>query len=163
MSKPLRAGGEVDSYCTKCRLVLNHRIIAMVGPLPKKVECSTCNSHHTYRPYAPGQKPEPGARGAAAGGLSRSKSTSEPRAARVSHVTRAAAAAMEREKTWERATTGKGLAEFKRYDVGATFREGELVRHTKFGDGVVIRILDARKVEVMFKDETRTLAQGLTA
>ena len=57
MSKPLRAGGEVDSYCTKCRLVLNHRIIAMVGPLPKKVECSTCNSHHTYRPYAPGQKP----------------------------------------------------------------------------------------------------------
>jgi hypothetical protein len=152
--KPHKAGGEIDSYCTKCRLVLNHRIIAMVGTTPKRVECSTCSSHHTYRPYAPGAKPEPGDRG---------KAASTPRAARVSHVTRAAAAVMEREKTWERATIGKSLADFKRYDVGATFREGELVRHSKFGDGVVTRILDARKVEVMFKDETRTLAQGLTA
>jgi hypothetical protein len=152
--KAFHAGGEIDSYCTKCRLVLNHRIIAMVGPTPKRVECSTCSSHHTYRPFAPGAKPEPEARG---------RDASTPRAARVSHVTRAAAAVLEREKTWEKATIGKSLTDFKRYDVGATFREGDLVRHTKFGDGVVTRILDARKVEVMFKDETRTLAQGLTS
>ena len=31
MSKPLKTGGEVDSWCTKCKLELNHRIIAMVG------------------------------------------------------------------------------------------------------------------------------------
>ena len=66
-SKTLRAGGEVDSYCTKCRLVLNHRIIAMIGNTPRKVECSTCNSHHLYRARPPGEKAEPGvkvARGA---------------------------------------------------------------------------------------------------
>ena len=152
--KPLRAGGEVDSYCTKCRLVLNHRIIAMVGTTPKKVECSTCSSHHLYRAGAPGSIPPPGASG---------RSSSAPRAARVSHVTRAEAARVEREKTWEKATIGKGVTEFKRYDVAATFNEGDLVRHTKFGDGVITRVLDARKVEVMFRDETRTLAQGLTA
>ena len=37
-------------------MVLNHRIIAMVGTAPKRVECSTCNSHHNYRATAPGEK-----------------------------------------------------------------------------------------------------------
>jgi hypothetical protein len=154
--KPLRAGGEVDSYCTKCRLVLNHRIIAMIGPVPKKVECSTCSSHHLYRPRPPGEQPEREGRETRAG-------VSEPRAARTSHVTRAEAARQDREKTWEKATVGHALTDFKRYNVGATFREGDLVRHSKFGDGVVTRIVDMSKVEVMFKDETRMLAQGLTA
>ena len=42
------------------------------------------------------------------------------------------------------------------------FNEGDLIRHKKFGDGIVTRILDQKKVEIMFKDESRTLAQGLT-
>src|SRR5580658_6787387 len=159
--KPLRAGGEVDSYCTKCRLVLNHRIIAMMGSAPKKVECSTCGSHHLYRPHPPGERSaastQTGHNGSARAGVS------EPRAARTSHVTRAEAARQDREKTWEKATNGHALTDFKRYNVGATFREGDLVRHSKFGDGVVTRIVDMSKVEVMFKDETRMLAQGLTA
>ncbi len=37
-------------------MVLNHRIIAMVGTAPKRVECSTCNSHHNFRATAPGEK-----------------------------------------------------------------------------------------------------------
>jgi hypothetical protein len=151
-AKPLRAGGEVDSYCTKCRLVLNHRIIAMVGPKPRKVECSTCGSHHLYRANPPGAR-EPAEAGAG---------RSEPRAPRVSHVTRAEAARQDREKTWEKATVGKAVTDFRRYTVSATFREGDLVRHSKFGDGFVTRIVDAGKVEVMFKDETRMLAQGMT-
>jgi hypothetical protein len=153
--KPLRAGGEVDSYCTKCRLVLNHRIIAMLGAVPKKVECSTCSSHHLYRPHPPGERGERPA-GAPRSGVS------EPKSARASHVTRAEAARQDREKTWEKATIGRAVTDFKRYNTGATFREGDLVRHSKFGDGVVTRIVDLSKVEVMFKDETRMLAQGLT-
>jgi hypothetical protein len=157
-AKPLRAGGEVDSYCTKCRLVLNHRIIAMVGPKPRKVECSTCSSHHLYRPNPPGERAEQEAGGARPGA-----GTKEPRSARVSHVTRAEQARQDREKSWEKATVGRALTDFKRYTVVATFSEGELVRHSKFGDGVVTRIVGPSKVEVMFKDETRMLAQGMTA
>ena len=53
------------------------------------------------------------------------------------------------------------------YEVGQVvkadaFAEGDLIRHKKFGDGVVTRILDPKKVEILFKDEPRTLAQGLT-
>ena len=153
-SKTLRAGGEVDSFCTKCRMVLNHRIIAMVGTTPRKVECSTCNSHHLYRARPPGEKAAPGVK--AAGG------TKEPRAPRVTSATKARALNESREKSWEKAVLGKAVNDFTRYTVKSTFRQGELVHHTKFGDGVVTRIVDTAKVEIAFKDETRMLAQNLT-
>jgi hypothetical protein len=157
MSKPLRAGGEVDSWCTKCKLVLNHRIIAMVGPIPARVECSTCNSHHNFRPRAPGDKaPAAGARSTGA-----SSASSGPRSTRSS-VTKAQQAVLDREKSWEKAIAGKGVREFRAYRVSESFSEGDLVRHSKFGDGVVTRILEGKKVEILFKDDTRTLAQGLT-
>ncbi len=157
MSKPLRAGGEVDSWCTKCKLVLNHRVIAMVGGTPVRVECSTCNSHHNYRARAPGEKaPSPGTATRA------SSSSSGPRSTRVSSATKAQQAALDREKSWEKAIAGKAVSDFKNYRVDQVFAEGDLIRHKKFGDGVVTRILDSRKVEILFKDEPRTLAQGLT-
>jgi hypothetical protein len=158
MSKPLRAGGEVDSWCTKCKLVLNHRVIAMVQGVPVRVECSTCNSHHNYRPRAPGDRVV-----ASAGGVTRAaaSSTAGPRSTRSS-VTKAHQAALDRERSWEKATLGKTAAEFKSYRVDETFAEGDLVRHKKFGDGIVTRILDPKKVEILFRDEPRTLAQGLT-
>lgn len=150
--KPLKTGGEVDSYCTKCRLVLNHRIIAMVGPRPVRVECSTCGSHHNYRATAPGEKAP-----AAAGGSTR---TSTPRAPRG--PTRAEQVVLDREKSWEKAIAGKAMSDFRVYRVSLTFQEGDLIRHSKFGDGVVTRIIDNGKVEILFKDEARTLAQGMT-
>jgi len=155
MSKPLKTGGEADSWCTKCKLVLNHRIIAMVGGTPVRVECSTCGSHHNYRPRAPGEKAP--AVGRSASGVS----SSGPRSVRAS-VTKAQQLALDRERSWEKATSGKAVSEFKPYRVDQTFAEGDLIRHKKFGDGVVTRILDPKKVEILFKDEPRTLAQGLT-
>jgi hypothetical protein len=153
MSKPLRAGGEVDSWCTKCKLVLNHRVIAMVGGTPVRVECSTCGSHHNYRARAPGEK---------APSAPRATSSGAPRSTRVPSATKAQQAALERERSWEKAIAGKAVSDFKNYRVDQTFAEGDLIRHKKFGDGVVTRILDPKKVEILFKDEPRTLAQGLT-
>lgn len=155
MSKPLRAGGEVDSWCTKCKLVLNHRIIAMVGAQPARVECSTCGSHHNFRARAPGDKAAP-----AAGGARAPRAAASPRSVRG--PTKAQQAILDRERTWERAIAGKGVRDFRPYRVSETFSEGELVRHSKFGDGVVTRIIEGTKVEILFKDEHRTLAQGMT-
>lgn len=45
----LRAGQEVDAYCTKCKMDLTHRIVAVVGGRPVKVECRTCYTVHVYR------------------------------------------------------------------------------------------------------------------
>jgi hypothetical protein len=68
---------------------------------------------------------------------------------------------MERERAWEKAIAGKGMSDFRVYRVSHIFKEGDLVRHSKFGDGVVTRVIDQNKVEVLFKDKTLTLAQGL--
>ena len=160
MSKPLRAGGEVDSWCTKCKLVLNHRIIAMVGPIPARVECSTCNSHHNFRAKAPGDKTVSASAGASAGGRAASVSSAGPRSTRG--PTKAQQLVMDRERTWEKSVNGRAVSEFRPYRVSEIFEEGDLVRHSKFGDGIVTRLLEGKKVEILFKDDARTLAHGLT-
>jgi hypothetical protein len=76
--------------------------------------------------------------------------------------TRAQQAQIDLEKTWEKATSGRPVSDFKRYSTSFTFDEGAIIHHTKFGDGVVTRVLDARKVEVLFRDGPKTLAQGMT-
>ena len=155
MPKPLTVAGEVDSWCTRCRLTLNHRIVSMKSGKPHQVECLTCRSTHLWRPRAPGEKAA--STGAASSGRMRSASPSTP-----PRMTRAAAAHARHEQTWEQAIAGKGVREFKAYTVGQTFAEGDLVRHKKFGDGVVSRVIDPHKVEVLFRDEARTLAQGMS-
>ncbi|HEX3769957.1 MAG TPA: hypothetical protein VHV30_03785 [Polyangiaceae bacterium] len=151
MPKPLKVAGEVDSYCTKCRLVLNHRIVSMKNGKAHQVECLTCRSTHLWRANAPGEKAPAGA------GERAARPSSGPASARAPRVTQA----QKHEQTWEKALNGKGPKDFKPYNVGGSFQEGDLLRHKKFGDGLVTRVIDLHKVEVLFRDEARTLAQGM--
>ena len=153
MPRPLKVGGDVDSWCTKCRMMLTHRIVAMVGPKPARVECETCHSQHNWRERAPGEAPVRSA--------STSSSGSGPRAPRVSHVTRLEQERRDREVSWEKAVTGKMVTDFIKYNVKQQFQVGDLVKHPKFGDGVVTQIIDKNKVEILFKDEPRKLAQAM--
>ena len=49
MIKKAAVAGEVDAYCTRCKLDLAHRVISMVEDRVHKVECLTCAGHHLYR------------------------------------------------------------------------------------------------------------------
>ena len=122
--KKPKVGGDVDAYCTKCRMDLSHRVIAMVANEPKRVKCLTCDGEHNYR-----------------------KPMSERAERSAKH-------------SWEKAMAGQPATAFKAYSIKAFFSEGELVRHSKFGDGVVARVIDPTKVEVLFEDGPRTMAQG---
>jgi hypothetical protein len=153
MPKPLRVAGEVDSWCTRCRLILNHRIVSMAHAKPHQVECLTCRTTHLWRPKAPGE-----AAGTAAG----ERGHPAPASPRGASQHGRAGSAARHEREWEQAVVGRGVLEFKAYNVGTTFAQGDLVRHKKFGDGVVTRVIDGKKVEVLFRDETRTLAQAMT-
>jgi hypothetical protein len=160
-SKKLHPGGEVDAYCTKCKLDLGHRIIAMHGDLPKKVECMTCRSHHMYRrPKSAAAEPK-----AAKAAKSTSSGSGAPRTGSSASAKAVAAAAAEnaREKHWEKVVAGKPVTAFKGYRVSVSFNDGDLLRHSKFGDGFVVRVIDKNKMEVMFKEGPRTLAHGMEA
>jgi hypothetical protein len=144
MVKALRVAGEVDSWCTRCRLLLNHRIVSMKAGKPHQVECLTCRAQHLWRSAAPGTASRQQASSAA-----RSPSPARPARSASRHV-----------QDWEQAVLGHSVLDFREYSVAGTFQKGDLMRHKKFGEGVVTRVIDARKVEVLFRDEARILAQG---
>jgi hypothetical protein len=154
MGKPLKVAGEVDSWCTSCRMMLNHRIVSMIGVKPHQVLCLTCNKSHLYKAHAPGERPQ-------AQGGARTSRDAAPRSARIAAPTRAEAARLGREREWLAGLNARAIADYMPYNVSTVFSTGDVVRHKKFGDGVVTRVIDAQKIEVLFKDEPKTLAHGL--
>ena len=159
MPKTLKPGSEVDAWCTKCRMDLLHRIIAMEGPKIARVECRTCGGHHNYR--RPKSAPAPLTKTERAPSKTATTRSSPP--AMSSRKAAAHEAERQRESTWEKAVLGKPVTSFRSYRASQTFASGDLIRHGKFGDGYIVRIIDRQKVEVMFKDGPRTLAQALDA
>ncbi|HLV67144.1 MAG TPA: hypothetical protein VKY73_15090 [Polyangiaceae bacterium] len=150
--KPLSAGSEIDSWCTKCRLYLGHRVVAMVAGAPKRVVCLTCGSEHNYR-AAPAD--------ARAGVTVRSRSggTASPKSTTTSARSQSRARAeQERYESWASRTLGRTVEAFSRYSMDRTFRAGELILHPKFGEGYVEQVLEGGKVNVMFRDGPRVLA-----
>jgi hypothetical protein len=127
---------------------LGHRIVAMVGGAPKRVICQTCNSEHNYR--APRIASGPGV-------FIRNKKP-EPKATAAQRVTQKVRAEKERQDTWANRTLGKAVDAFTKYGMDRHFREGELIMHSKFGEGYVDAVLDGGKVSVMFRDGAKTLA-----
>jgi hypothetical protein len=121
----------------------------MVGGVPKRVICQTCNSEHNYR--------EPKTLKPASSVFIRNKK-SEPKPTAAQRVTQKARAEQERHDTWATRALGKPLDAFTKYQMDRHFREGELVLHSKFGEGYVDAVLDGGKVSVMFRDGARTLA-----
>jgi len=44
-----RLGDEIDDYCPRCRLLLNHDVTSLYDDQPAKVTCRTCHNTHDYR------------------------------------------------------------------------------------------------------------------
>jgi hypothetical protein len=145
----VKAGGEVDSWCTKCKMDLLHRVVAIVAGAPKRVECQTCHSQHNYR--APKKIKEPGGTNGAAKSSTRSatkKSTAKP--ARVT----------KHEHEWEALVNGKTQGAFRSYSIQARFEPRELIRHKTFGEGCVLEVLQDQKINVIFREGCKVLVHG---
>jgi hypothetical protein len=142
--KPLTAGSEIDAWCTRCRMDLSHRIIALVAGRPKRVVCQTCGSQHNYRaPHTTAGASAPRERKVRA-------APTERRGSREQH----------RIAQWQETVNGRGAEAFTRYSTDKTFKLGQLLLHKKFGEGYVTQVLEDSKVSVMFRDGPRTLAHG---
>jgi len=144
------AGNEIDSYCTKCKMTLNHRIVALVGDTVKRVECLTCRGQHNYRP-PPEKKPAKKKRASKASGTTR---TGKGR------ITLAEKARMAERELWESAIMGRAATDFTSYKMTLTLEGGQLIRHKKFGDGVVAEVVEDGKVQILFESGTKTLVHG---
>ena len=126
------AGQNIDSYCGKCKLNLDHTIMTMDGETVAKVRCKTCGSSHKFRSPLDAQK------------------IRKPRAKK------GAGEAATAEIIW-----AAGLAEAKGkerdYSMASRYRVGDIVNHQTFGKGVVVKLY-ANKCDMLFKDRERLMA-----
>src|SRR5262245_21217904 len=97
-------GEDVDSWCTRCKLVLAHTVEAVVGGRITRVHCNTCGGQHAYRARAPGT------------GTAARRTRSESPAAKP---VRDLATLMR----------GRDPASARSYSLTEHFKDGELIKH----------------------------------
>jgi hypothetical protein len=128
----LRAGGEIDAYCTRCELTLAHTVIAVDGGRPAKVECNTCHGVHRYREPAGAPR------------------TSAPRAR--------AARARPVEISFDALIASRTRPPVP-YSPRRVLAVDDVVDHPTFGRGFVSAVR-GDKVEITFRGEVRTLVHA---
>ncbi len=129
-TKTLGAGDPVEARCTKCRKITNHTIIAMKDATPAKVECNTCKGQHLFR---------------------------KPKAAPQTAATKAANAKRAEQKKWSDLQSRIEGQSAKNYSMDAEYKVDSVIRHSKFGLGLVQRFTGTRKMEVLFEDGLKTM------
>ena len=136
MTKKQTAGEQTTAYCTKCKLELNHTIVAMKGDKIARVNCLTCNSEHIYKKSP--KKKAPGKKRTSP--VKRGSSSKNP------------------EVRWEAAlaeTKGSDIP----YNMKRAFKVNDVILHKTFGRGVVLLVSDKR-MNLIFKDKERLLASS---
>jgi hypothetical protein len=131
--KKIAVGSDIDAYCTKCKAVLAHTLVALEGLKPRRVKCNTCGGEHNYRPSKP--KPK-------AAAVKTSKGKTAPKRTR---------------QTWADVMQEAAGKPRKVYSMAGSFAEGDWIDHSVFGLGCVQSFTPPNKITVRFADSTRTL------
>ena len=134
MATPPQVGKNVDSWCTRCKLVLAHTIETVLNGKITKVHCNTCNGQHAYRAKAPG---------------TRSTTSRTRKSADAAPV-----------QDFQALLKGRTAADARRYALSDRFRPGEVIAHSTFGLGVVTAERDGVKIEVTFAEGPKVLVHG---
>ena len=135
MATPPQVGKNVDSWCTRCKLVLAHTIETVANGKIAKVHCNTCQGQHAYRAKAPGTR----------------STTSR---------TRKSGADAAPAQDFQALLKGRTAADARRYALSDRFRPGEVIAHSTFGLGVVTAERDGVKIEVIFAEGPKMLVHG---
>ncbi len=138
MAKTPRVGGEIDAVCTRCKMLLGHTILAMVGTKVARVRCNTCQGEHNF--HAPGG------------------SSSVTRESRSRAPPAAKAAVTASRQDLDSLLAGKDISKPLRYSAAAELVEGAVVDHPVFGLGVVLTVRGG-KADLLFRAGVKTLAQ----
>ena len=132
MLEKISAGENIASYCTKCKISLDHAVVAMDAGTIAKVKCKTCGSTHKFRDPADVKKPRT--------------------------VKKKEDAVKTAETLWE-SCLSEAKGKERVYDMTGKYRIGDVVLHSIFGKGVV-RKLYMNKCDMLFKDKERLMASA---
>jgi hypothetical protein len=139
-AEKLGVGGHLDAPCGKCKRVTSHVVLAKVGTKPTRVECRVCKSAHAYRaPEGTARTRREPAKAGKAG-----KPAASPEAAWAESMRRAQGEAVP-------------------YAASGRYTVGTRMKHSRFGEGVVVRLSSATVCEVIFATGTVKLVMGSSA
>jgi hypothetical protein len=134
MAQAHRVGGDIDAFCTRCKMELGHTVLAMVASKPVRVRCNTCGGEHNYRgSSAPARK---------SSWVPASERTARPA------VT-----------SWEALLREKDVSRARRYSAKDRYQRDDLLQHPVFGIGLVQEVR-GDKISVAFKADVKTLVHG---
>jgi len=138
MQKSQRVGGDIDAWCTRCKMILGHTILALVGTRPARVRCNTCQGEHNYKASATAE--------AKSGGW-------EPKADRERRLAKPAVT------SWEALLAQKDVTRARPYSARERFEADDVLNHPVFGIGLVQEV-HGDKMRVAFKADTKLLVHG---
>ena len=121
----------IEEWCPICRDVKPHAIVK-----GDRIACAECNHEHLREVDVPTTP------------VVRTILTAEDRASDGAlHA------------AWER-LTAEAEGEAQPYSIRLKLSEGDVIRHSKFGIGIVVEMNDATKAEILFADSLRWLVCG---
>ena len=130
---------DVVAYCVSCKMDLAHTVVAMDGETVKKVLCNTCNKEHVYR--APKGEKAP---------TDKKKPVRKTRAKKI----------VAPDVLWEKALEPAQDLPSKPYTLDGYFESGEKTDHKTFGLGLITKLIQPNKMEVIFKEGTKIMIRG---
>ena len=136
MTDRISTGRDIDSYCTKCKLILEHIVVAMTGATVVKVKCKTCGSTHRFKGMPAERTKSPRMKGTA-----------------IKSV-------LTTQAQWEEAV-GTANGNELPYEMTGSYRAGDIIVHSVFGKGVVQKTL-FNKCSILFRDKERLLVTSNT-
>jgi hypothetical protein len=137
MTNSYSVGGDIDAWCTKCKLELGHTILAIVDKLPKRVICNTCNAHHNFR-AKPSSESQTKSKSSA-------RKTRSKEASYIEYISR---------------LRGRDPVNSRKYNRKGNFEKDEIIDHLSFGIGIVLSVIQFNKIKILFKDGPRLLIQN---
>ena len=134
----LSVGKEVLSQCNKCKLTLAHIIVTMKAKNPDKVMCKTCKGTHAYK--------DPSA--------AKTKTSVDRIVKKARGNTKKVTENIS--ELWAKAMS-KASGTPQDYSMKASFQAGDVIAHPTFGNGIVEKLIDNNKIEILFQDDYHTL------
>ena len=140
--RKLSAGDYVEACCTRCRTVLNHTIVAMVGEQVVRVECNTCHGVHNYTRGKKAEVSDPRSKSRKSAPVS-GKAAKDPCRAEQAE--------------WDSLRADMEGKPVLAYDMNAKYAPNDLVEHAAFGLGIVQLVAGPNKMKVLFQSGKKLL------
>lgn len=129
-------GQEVEFHCGKCKADTLHKVTSVKDGKISRVLCTVCNSYRLYRPKS---------------AASQSRAAKTPRSA-----------GRRSKMSYDNLISEVTEQEVQDYTTNGDFRLTKAIRHKTFGVGVITKVHNDTKIEVVFKEGIKLLGQNIS-